>query len=437
MSGIECYTQAMTLIQSIEEHEKKLEEERAQEQYEAMMKSSQLERPDGQVTSSKIPHITNKNKNTSAGVAVVRTIARQTRDIRKKERIQEKNSALLTPTFITSATSTLQRENRAQQLMQYAGIVHGHTSALVRLGNEALKHAKEQKSEVKAFSYISTNDEEKAICNIEQMRDMSYRDRAILLYTAAGNRKSKEGLFNLGHLLWDLAEGSEDESNQQSYFWRAMNAFQEAMELGDADATFFVGVQYISLSSESSLMYEHLELSMMAEKDILFQKRHYGLTLIERAAHEYGHDNALHYLSLLYRNGDDHLGILPCSDDKFVQLLDKAADAGNPDALFLRGHCLYNGYEGYSKDYTDALKAFIQSGEAGNADGYVSAGAVYHTGEGLVEQNQHKAFELYQQAAEMGSEEAWRNLVSCYALGEGVPQCSSTADYIAKTMLGK
>lgn len=78
-------------------------------------------------------------------------------------------------------------------------------------------------------------------------------------------------------------------------------------------------------------------------------------------------------------------------------------------------------------------------GDAGNSDGYVSAGAMYHVGghDGLIEKDQQKAFDMYQRAAEMGNIEGWRNLVSCYARGEGVPQCLSTAQYIAKTMLNK
>ena len=60
-----------------------------------------------------------------------------------------------------------------------------------------------------------------------------------------------------------------------------------------------------------------------------------GLELIKKAA-DANHGGALYYLALLHLNGDDNLNIPPCSPTDFVSRLDAAADAGNPDALFLR-----------------------------------------------------------------------------------------------------
>ena len=108
--------------------------------------------------------------------------------------------------------------------------------------------------------------------------------------------------------------------------------------------------------------------------------KEYGFELIQRAVDKYSHGGAFYYLALLHRNGNDELGIAPCSTEEFPQHLDWAASCGDADALFLRAYCLYNGEDGYSQDYPAALDGFIQSGEAGNADGCVSAGAMLHQG---------------------------------------------------------
>jgi TPR repeat protein len=128
--------------------------------------------------------------------------------------------------------------------------------------------------------------------------------------------------------------------------------------------------------------------------------------------------------------------------DKFRRLLSAAADAGNADSLFLRGHCRYYGTDGHDRDVAMAMEDFMASAEGGNADAMVSAGAMMHRGvrgdDGktiVVERDQRRAFELYQRAGELGSVEGWRNVVSCYATGQGVPKCIDTARHIANTML--
>ena len=126
----------------------------------------------------------------------------------------------------------------------------------------------------------------------------------------------------------------------------------------------------------------------------------------------------------------------------FCNYLTKAANMGNPDSLFLRGHCRYFGTDGHDRDAQAAMEDFLAAAEGGNVDAMVSAGAVLHRGvrsdDGrtiVVERDQRRAFELYQRAGELGSVEGWRNVVSCYAHGQGVPKCMDTAKHIANTML--
>ena len=158
-----------------------------------------------------------------------------------------------------------------------------------------------------------------------------------------------------------------------------------------------------------------------------------GLNLIEQAA-GLEHGGALYYLCLLYLNGHKELQIPPCSPEEFVSRLDAAADAHDPDALFLRGHCYYHGDDGYEQSFVSALENFLAAAEAGHSDAAVSAGAMLHQGIG-VQRDQRRAFELYQMAGELGNVEGWRNVVACYATGEGVPKSEEMAKYIAKTVL--
>lgn len=158
-----------------------------------------------------------------------------------------------------------------------------------------------------------------------------------------------------------------------------------------------------------------------------------GTKLIERAASA-GHGGALYYLALLNLNGEPHIGLEPCSLEEFVERLDKAVEAGNVDARFVRANSYYHGTEGYTQNYKKALENFLQAADLGHADSAVSAGAMYHNGVGAP-LDHTKAFELYQLGGELGSEEGWLNVVDCWRQRLGVPRSEATARYIEETLL--
>jgi TPR repeat protein len=279
---------------------------------------------------------------------------------------------------------------------------------------------------------------------------------ALHLYAAAGTCGSPEGYYNHGHLLWDASQ-----------FTRAMESFYKAMELGDADAMYFVAAQYLSYEEEhedsdneagsgvknnkafsltaihedhGATVMEMLHSSNVPSIDTptSLPMKHpihqHGLSLLQHAAHEYKHGPALHHLALLHNeHGKMH---------DFCNYLTKAANLGNPDSLFLRGHCRYFGTDGFDRDPSAAMADFLLAVDNGHVDAMVSAGALLHRGvmseDGkkiIIKRDQRQAFELYQRAGELGSIEGWRNVVRCYATGEGVPMCMDTAKYIANTML--
>lgn len=377
MTGNDCYQNALDALKKAETRKHEIEQRRSKEQFEAWQKAQEK-------TAS--PR--------SKGIAIVKTIAKQSRkDIKKEE--EEKG----------------EWTDMARSWMEAAAFQHGHPKALIILGNDAMEEANKTVN-VKGKKDISKEHIESLV------------HKAMELYEAAGEKGAAEGWFNLGHIMWTgypSAEGESDTTTEDPEIIIApdrnasLKLFERAIEMGDYDAMYFVGVQYLS--------------SIEEHKEQLIA----GLGFIQAAAAA-KHGGALYYYALLHRNGNGALNITPCSPEKFVLLLDAAAQADNPDALFLRAHCSYHGEDGYKQDYHMSLRDFVSAAEAGNADAAVSAGAMLHQGTG-VNRNQQRAFEMYQKAGEMGSVEGWRNVVACYALGEGVPECKQTAKYIAKTIL--
>ena len=370
--GEELFQNAVQALKQAEKQKQMEEEQKSTQQYEAWERAQQ-------------------RNPLNSGVAVIKTIAKQTRQARKEK--EQRDSYWF---------------ERAQKLLEEAAFNHGHPKALVMLGNDALERARAEE-------------------NIELIKERVLE--AVQHYTKAGEENSAEGWFNLGHLLWtgypnqDGNDLPDDYVVLQQNKGRAMSSFLKAIELGDSDAMYFIGVNNMSEWQEES-----------ESTDAMKSRVQSGLNFIQKAA-DLGHPGALHYLALFYYNGDERLSIPACSADEFSHRLDAATNVGDPEALFLRGHGYLNGDDGRSQDYQNALSDFIQAAEGEHSDAAVSAGAMLHQGIGGVTQDQRAAFELYQKAAELGNLEGWRNVVACYELGEGVPQCKQTAEYIRKTML--
>jgi TPR repeat protein len=363
------YLQAEERIRMFkEENEKK----RSEELYRAWQQSSQ--------------RATNQK---STGVAVIKTIVKQA----NKPNGDESND--------------IQRwEQRATALLQEAAQTHEHPEALVRLANQSLDKISEE-----------TIDTEVVFEKLHHI--LGYYDKACRL-------GSKEGCFNHGNLVWTGFEYGDTPILVPDPKL-ALVSFQKAIDLGDTDSMYFVGVVLLSEDDEDE------EVNTESRNE----RRKMGLEFIERAASLH-HPGALYYLCIFYLNGNEELGIPPCSPQEFAERLDAAVDAGDAEALFLRGHSFYCGdTPPYPVDYPRALQDFLAAAELGHADAAISAGAILHQPHPGVKQDQRRAFLLYQQAGELGNKEGWRNVVACYVNGEGVPQSHETAKYIAETMLKK
>ena len=317
------------------------------------------------------------------GIAVVKTIVKQTRGVVKKNSKKK------------DAQPEVNYMEKAQECMQIAAFVHGHNDALVSLANEAL--TKQDFDAKKDFKYVQGRDESENVMKtntlLSELNDESGARAAMKLYQYAGMQGSKEALFNLGHLHWmgHESDGENEEGTVEKNQELGLKCFENAAKLDDNDARYFLSVHYLS------------------EKCI--DKRLRGLSLLENAGKN-SHSGALHYLALLHRNGDQELNIEPCLT-LFCKYLDQAADGGDGDALFIRAHCMLYGEDGFEMDKRAAVQNFERAGEAGNADGFISAGAIYFHGGVEVKKDQRRAFELYQQAGEMGSIEGKMPIVIC------------------------
>lgn len=373
------YRQAVATIQALKEEE---ETKRSEELYNAWKRSSER---------------SNRNIK-STGVAVIKTIVKQANQTIKNHQNDEQHAV--------DDSSVGYWEKRAAELLHQAAVIHEHPEALVVLANQCLDNITTQQ----------TSDVRENLNTV-----LAYYDKACRL-------GSKEGCFNHGNLLWTGFSSVEDKQLLVPDPKRALVSFQKAIDLGDTDSMYFVGVVLLSDDAEDD-----------KEKQVVSETRNermkMGLSLIQQAASLH-HPGALYYLAIFFLNGNEQLGIEPCTPTEFAERLDAAVSAGDAEALFLRGHSFYYGDNPpYPVDYPRALQDFLDAADLGHADAAISAGAILHQPHPGVEQDQRRAFLLYQQAGELGSKEGWRNVVACYVNGEGVPQSHETAKYIAETML--
>ena len=491
--GEECYQRAMDALKNASIAKQKQEEHLLKEQFDAMerqrRRTQQREQQRQMQRQKEDPRLQRLNndmqtdtKDRAAGVALVRKIVQQSNAAVQVEQWNNNNDSsgqtsniTTNNTPINNTTDTTNKgeeywQQIAQKHMQDAAFRYGHPLALVRLGNDALDMAKNGNNDNSKSTISIPLPDDGGRCE-SPINFLEYKainndatSMALYLYNEAGKQGSKEGWYNLGHLLWENSNAL-DEVDSYEAKEKAMYAFHKAIQLGDAaDAIYFVAAQYLSYDEEDqdeeeksflSNVYKQYgqevikslntttsgrrEEDTFVENDIqsgqstnnLHQN---GYRLLCHAAHVHDHGPALHHLALLHNQRNDI--------EVFHRLLNKAADMDNPESLFLLGHCRYFGSDGYSQNLSVALDYFLAAADHKHTNAMISAGAMLHQGvfsdDGqtvIIERDQQRAFDLYQQAGELGSIEGWRNVVSCYATGQGVPKCLDTAKYIANTML--
>jgi TPR repeat protein len=354
----------------------------------AMQEWSQLQHDQEQSKSEKLFAAWEKSQekeptsDKAGGVAVVKTLVRETK---------------------AAASKMPPEQEQAQLLLQRAALEHQHPLALIQYANSLLSSFRSNASQSSDTAVVPAG------TALDTMED------CLRYYRMAGDAGCAAGYYNLAHILWDGVDGLVPARRDE-----ARQLFYQAIQLGDTDAMFFCGVLRLGQEAEES-------------RPDQLQK---GLQWMEQAA-EQGHPGALQYLAIFYLNGYPPLQIEPCSEEEFQRRLTLAVEYDDSgDSYYLRGSCYYSGASGFPKDLTLSLEDFLAAAELGHGEACVNAGAMLHQGvDDLIPANPVRAFQLYQRGGELGCREGWRNVVACYALGKGVPQNLELAKYIAETML--
>ena len=105
---------------------------------------------------------------------------------------------------------------------------------------------------------------------------------------------------------------------------------------------------------------------------------------------------------------------------KSMEWYEKAADAGNADAMNMIGQYYYYGL-GVEQDYAKAMECFEKAADAGNTTAMSNIGDLYNAGYG-VEQDYVKAMEWHEKAADAGEAYSMNAVGWYYKHGYGVEQ---------------
>ena len=234
--GEAIYEQAIRLMEQADDLDDEKEKERSNMMFEAYQRSKEREM-----------------NPKSQGVTVVKTLVKEMR----KDKTKNDESG--------------EKRRQAVELFEEAANEYNNPDAAIQLGNMMLKTAS------RSFNMKGNRDDEPDPADLV--------GKAIELFRRAGNAGSRVGWYNLGHLYWTgfpPSNSSVDDDNNARIVVadmdEAMDAFKKAIELGDSDAMYLVGVH------------------RLGEKDL--KSNRIGISLIEQAA-ESGHDGALYYLALL------------------------------------------------------------------------------------------------------------------------------------------
>jgi TPR repeat protein len=180
---------------------------------------------------------------------------------------------------------------------------------------------------------------------------------------------------------------------QSQNYAQAMQWYQKAADLGNADAMCDIGILY-----QNGLGVEQNYATALA----WFRK-----------AVDKGSNKATYYLSGIHSLMDIHKA-------QSLQQLQKTADSGDVDAMCEMG--LFYEEEGIDQDYSKALPWFLKAANLGNIDAMRAVADIYLHGKYRVDANRSLALQWYSKAADLGDAPSMRGMGDIFCMREGGKQ---------------
>ena len=207
---------------------------------------------------------------------------------------------------------------------------------------------------------------------------------AIRLYSLAAQKGDSYGDHYIA-MVYDSREGIENKKTANEYY-------RKAAKKNNRDAIHMLGINYyygLGVNKDEKNAYELLSRS---------SKLGNTHSMVMKA-------------ELFYENKKEY--------QKALQLLRRAENLGNSDAINKIGYFYENGWVDRNEDYEEAMVYYMKAEKLGHADASNNLGVMYEEGLGVMP-DIDKAILYYEKAAELESTYAMNNLALLYMYGNGV-----------------
>ena len=262
--------------------------------------------------------------------------------------------------------------------------------------------------------------------------------KAFELYEQAAELGDAEAMNIVGVMLY-IGEGTT-ENNEQSFYWtkRAVDesnnddaiaienlAYAYRNGIGTAPNPYKAFELYEQAANLGNIDAMNIVGVMLYNGEGTAQNDEQSFYWTKRAVDESNNDDAIAIKNLAYAYLKG-IGTAP-NPYKAIELYEQAANLGNNSALVNLGRIFRLG-DGVPKDFDKAIDYFSKAADSGNGEAMNQLGLMYSNGEG-VSQDLNTAFQFFSKAAEAGNVDGISNLGICYLWGDGVAEDVKTAEY--------
>lgn len=200
------------------------------------------------------------------------------------------------------------------------------------------------------------------------------KSKAVEYYEAAANHSDAKAMYSLA-CAYEKGIGVQKDLTQ-SIVW-----LKKASDLNDPDAVFKLGMAYM-------------------KGEGVVPDRDRALALFSRGS-ELGHLPSMHWLGCMYVNQKMYVEARP--------IIQKAAELGYRDSMFVLGSMLENGSGNGEKDLVTAMEWYHKAADLGHCQALYRLSKAYWQGDG-VDKDSDQALQLLKQAASLGHAESMHQL---------------------------